>query len=227
MRICITLIGLTFCLTSAHSINADVFSTFDEDAEGWLLNTSTSELAWEPTGGNPDGHLQFTDMVMGAAFVIAPSPYHGDWGTLYEGGRLFFDHKIFEVGNGPLFNSSRVEISGPGGSAFYVGSKFAAEDWVTRSVPIVEANWDVAAGSWASLLADVTDLRIQIEGVSNDSPEDINGIDNIRLTAIPEPSSVTFLAISSILLLFRRRSRVESRFDGWIRPATSTGRAGP
>lgn len=199
-------VAVFFSLFSIQSAHADIVSTFDSDSESWTLDTSTTELTWASSGGNPDGYLRFADAVQGAAFVIAPTSYHGDWGTLYEGGSLSFDHKVFQIGNGPAFNTSRIEISGSGGSAFYLGSVFADEDWVTRSVSISELDWNVASGTWADLLNDVTDLRIQIEGVSNNSPTDINGIDNVRLTAaVPEPSSFAMCCSLAAVCLIRRR----------------------
>lgn len=55
-------------------------------------------------------------------------------------------------------------------------------------VPLVAGDWTVTSGTWEQLLANVTDLQIDIELVSNASipgDTDIEGIDNIALISLP------------------------------------------
>jgi hypothetical protein len=78
---------------------ANVQSTFDDDAEGWIVRdvdcsnyaqtNVTQTLAWQPTGGDPDGHVVHSDVTSFCSFFSAPSPYLGDM-SAYAGGTLSF-----------------------------------------------------------------------------------------------------------------------------------------
>jgi hypothetical protein len=74
-------------------------------------------------------------------------------------------------------------IAGPGGFAMCTTLESMKEFWKSLSVPVSQPAWTVTSGSWAGLINNVTELKIRIEAVwNNTSPLDIDGIDNVVLT---------------------------------------------
>jgi hypothetical protein len=84
---------------------------------------------------------------------------------------------------------------------------------------LVEADWKLESGTWKGLLADVTELQIPIELVTNDAipgDTDHEGIDNVILSSsAPEPASLALLGSGIAGLVgfaFRRQHSINSKF---------------
>ncbi|MEM8947621.1 MAG: PEP-CTERM sorting domain-containing protein [Planctomycetota bacterium] len=180
--------------------------------DGWTFDGTigSGDFFWESIGGNPGGYLQSIDLVGFQGEAIAPAKFLGDWSSLDESGQLSFDHRLFTIGNAiSSFAPFSATISGPGGSAIWVADEvfMAPTDWVSFQVPIAESSWTVQSGTWGALLADVQELRFPTETISNNDGNsgDNTGLDNVILSAIPEPTSLLLAAISIIGLSIRRR----------------------
>jgi hypothetical protein len=80
--------------------------------------------------------------------------------------------------------------------------------------PLIQADWTINSGTWSGLLANVTQLQIPMELVTNDTipgDTDHEGIDNVILsTSTPEPASLALFGcgIAGLWCLARRRGRV-------------------
>ncbi|MBK7949105.1 MAG: hypothetical protein IPK00_10275 [Deltaproteobacteria bacterium] len=135
-------------------------------------------LAWVATGGNPGGYLQFQDSDPDASFVSAPQAFLGDWSELDRLGSIAFDHIILASSGSPVPYRIRLE-SGAGDEAHWESASPAATGtWTHVQADLIEEDWQIVHGSWASLLSNVTEFRIGIELVIGG---ETTGIDNIRL----------------------------------------------
>ena len=200
MKMTVSVVVCLVCVFSGNAIGA-VITTFDSDLEGWTSNTTT-EITWTSPGGNPDGYARFDDATINDTYLIAPARYLGDWSGLV-GTDISYDHNVLSMTpNSPAPAAYTVKISGPGNDATWTGATAPSRPgWDTVTVPILESAWTVNSGTWAGLLADVDNLSIRIEHWSN---LDTAGVDNITL-AIPEPATLSLLALGGLAMLRRRR----------------------
>ena len=204
-----TLCAMLFALSHSSHAATIAMSTFDSNLDGWTSNIPT-EISWSSIGGNPGGYARHEDSTGNATFLLAPSSFLGDWSSLNGTGTISFDHKIFSAGTGiNNFVAYQVAISGPDGSAIWLGSTpNQATDWLSITAPIVETSWSVT-GTWLDILSNVDTLQIRIELVANDG-NDISGLDNIQLSSVPIPAAVWLFGSGLIGLIgfARRKSRV-------------------
>lgn len=179
---------------------------FDAGNEGWTTLDGGLQT-WVATGGNGGGWLQIADTTSGDFVLNAPAAWLGNW-SAYLGGTLSFDALNVD-GEAPDWSGfGEVTISGPGGSVFLdivtTPSPPADGLWHTYSVTLApSAGW--AGAPLAAVLANVTSLTIKAEfhnGVS-----EIAGIDNIRVSAVPEPANAALLLGGLALLAGLRRKR--------------------
>ena len=198
-----------------------VVSSFDASTEGWtLLPDQLGTVVNNPGVGNPGGAIVFIDDVSGSTggHIVAPAAYRGSWAALDGQGWLAWEHKVLDLGLSPTLTTMMARISGPGGAAEFLSGTLASDlDWVSLQAPINESQWTVTAGSWAALLAHVTDLQIEIEGVVNDTgiAGDNSAIDNVQLFApgavpVPALGAPGFVILGLILLGFLIRTRAGS-----------------
>ena len=160
-------------------------SRFDQDLDGWT-STAPQNIEWRSSGGNPSGQLYFHDRTYTDPLVTAPAQYLGDWSRLNESGSIQYDQTVtFDGDKGGAFEfiSHKIFISGPGGSAAWVGATpTALTPWETITAPLNARQWTLSRGTWLELLQNVTSFQIQVELVSNhDGGFDESGLDNVRL----------------------------------------------
>lgn len=161
---------------------AQVETTFDADLGGWTVNGDNVYL-WNGVDGNPDGCLEVQDAASGPwSVAIAPAAYLGDWSSFTPADSLTYDaiHLPAAGQNGNPPDLFRIE--GPGGVATFDPGSSPADVWNHFAAPIDSTAWNVTSGTWAGLLANVTDLRVAAEMISGD--ETVR-LDNIRLTGTP------------------------------------------
>lgn len=207
-------LSLMLALLLLISGNADAFiiaSTFDTDADGWT-STVPSEVSWTSAGGNLDGYMRHEDGSGASTLLIAPSEFLGNWSNVLS---VAYDHKIFQTGNNiNTFIPYLFQISGPGGTAQWIGSTpNGVTDWTTQSTTLDEGLFNVTSGSWDDLISNVSDFRIKMELVDNGatSIRDISGIDNVYITkketqAVPEPATMSLLSLGFLGLgVLRKR----------------------
>lgn len=192
-------------LACAAVASADVSTTFSTGFEGWSSVVPVG-LSWQGAGGNPGGYVQFDDMgpALGGQ-LIAPGAYLGDWSPADGVGSLSVDFTIFTLNGGVPFTSPNITLTGPGGVATWAGPIAAPSlPWTTYAIPISAGSWTQQSGTWAGLLSNVTELRINISAATSTfSPGESTGLDNVVLR-IPGPGAAV-LPVALMLGAVRRR----------------------
>lgn len=194
---------LLLLLACAPAARADAIavSTFDAGAEGWgavSLNASgaisgTHAVTWNPTGGDPGGHLSRTDPQAGSTFYFnAPSAFLGNVSAAY-GGTLAYEVRH---SGGTLYNAADVYLVG-GASPLTLVFDAAAQPttaWTLFTIPFSQGQWRVGtlSGAFATqqqitdVLSALTALRIRGEYV--DGTNETGRLDNVSINAPPEPT---------------------------------------
>lgn len=179
-------------------------STFDNSLDGWTSNTP-AQITHADTGGNPGGYVRFVDASSASTYISAPNKFLGDYATLglENTGVITFDHKIFDSTEVVKYGPYRVYLFGNNGvEATWTGPEPVVTDgktpWVTVTAPLIQSDgWQVTGGTWSELMQDVTGLRIQMGIVDNrGGGTDVEGIDNVFLKTVPEPTGMTLAGVS-------------------------------
>jgi len=176
------------------AVPAQASSTFDAGFDGW--NPVIFGFSWQSDGGNPGGFLQFTECCNPPfSSLQAPRTYLGDWSSLDGIGAFRYDFRLFGGTTDP--NTAGVLVIGPGGSMFWHQSANAGiNGWETLAAPLSQTSWEITSGSWNSILANVTEVRLVPDYL--DGFGETTGIDNIAL--VPEPSMPTLIGIGHGIL---------------------------
>ncbi|HEX7879523.1 MAG TPA: FlgD immunoglobulin-like domain containing protein, partial [Candidatus Eisenbacteria bacterium] len=140
---------------------------------------NTGGTSLPATGGNLARFCQITDAT-GTSCVFLPPRFLGDWRALEGNSTIGLDVRILSYTGTPVGQTEFIRISGPGGAARL---SLAAADlppsarvWKRYAYPIDAAAWTVTSGTWAGLLANVTECRVAPEFVNG---TEVVGIDNI------------------------------------------------
>lgn len=171
-------------------------STFDEDADGWLIsqNGGSTHPNYRESGGNPGGHICDEESQGGIAWYYqAPFKFLGDRETFYNGTLSFdlrqaqtdqqFDAEPIEGGDILLGNGDRKIVYEFRGSDATPG-----KEWSTFEAPLTaDAVWidvtseepRVTEETFRAVLSDLKVLRIRGEYRSGD---DTSYLDNVILT---------------------------------------------
>lgn len=178
---------------------------FDDGFQGW--STPDTSTFWRSNGGNPNGYVQkrdFENNTVDDGFIYAPSSILGDWSSYDNVGTISYDHRLQFVGDLGNFVPYELRLIGPSDSAIWRGSTpSGVTDWLTVDAALIENEWNVT-GDWNQLLGNITEFRVKTEVVSNVNVGERVGVDNIRLTAVPESSSFPILAGLAGLILYVR-----------------------
>ncbi len=153
-----------------------VFNT--GDTEDWTFQ-GTGGASNPGSAGNGGGYCKITEKGGQNSYGLAPSMFLGDWSSFDGSGYVTIDIRIIShsgTNNGaPEF----IRLSGNGGVAHVSldASELPADRriWKTFSYPIDSSAWTLDSGTWAGLIANVEEIRIDLEFY--DSTESI-GFDN-------------------------------------------------
>lgn len=188
---------------------ADTTSTFDVDADGWMISGDSTTSV--PTFVS-DGYIHGTDKTIGGVWYWqAPTKFNGD-NSAYQ--TLSFDLRM--RGSGPLFDDSDVILSGAGLNLHYDFATVPVDaSWTSYSVALNDtAGWRVGSLSGAfatqaqilSVLGNTSSLRIRGEFITG---SDNGDLDNVILAAVPEPETYAMmLAGLGLLGAVARRRKV-------------------
>lgn len=193
--------------------------TWDADLAGWDQSTIISTVIHAAAGGNPDGHVLVRKELGAADFDIGTatttsSDYLGNYAGVI-GIEVDLNFGTDNVTN--AWVRFRPDVVG-NGWRFPLTNVFPTGSWDTYSAPF-DANWDDATAlangweqdepgvaSFADLFSSVGWAEVRFESPQTST---LVGVDNFRLVAIPEPSSLVLaaasLAAAGTLVLRRRR----------------------
>jgi hypothetical protein len=196
-------------------------SAFDLGAEGWkaanlLISpfytnppgiVAVDDAVWSGVGGNPGGNISWTDVDGNYFTFAAPAAFLGDQHVAY-GGSLVFDMKVTDSDGDVLPGAILVG----GGLTLFRDFGPPGSDWTTVTVPLSEAGWYDSDGNPVTQ----QDLQqtlgaLQAIYLTGDwfTGTETASLDNVRLTAVPEPSESLLLAtgVLGLLLLAPTRAR--------------------
>lgn len=204
-----TLVGVLTALPA----KANLSSTFDSSAEGWIAVDPTGDYtaSWASSGGNPGGYLRGveTDPLGDTGYFVAPASWLGNW-SAYAGGTLSYDLKVFEGTS--YFNDVDVIISNGADSVSWSSNINPVGDgWVPFQVQLTAANF---GADLATVLSNVTSFRIRGEFIDGAEAE---GLDNVLVASAgvstPEPSTwaMLFMGFAGLSFAGYRRHRAIAR----------------
>jgi len=162
-----------------------VTETFTDPGTGDWSYSGTGGASNPGSGGNGGGYFYVDDAVSFHSYAYAPSRFLGDWTPLDGSGTVTIDIRV-RGGEGTNSGSAEfIRLSGPGGVAHVpldpLELPTATRVWKTFSYDIDSSVWQLDSGTWAGLLLNVTECRIDLEYFSG---TDFIGFDNFgRLAA--------------------------------------------
>jgi hypothetical protein len=212
--------SLAVALIATHTASADIIATFDVDAEGWKVVDiapswgdppvvqATYVPDHRPSGGAPGGYIESTDSNPAWFCFAASDAFLGDRGAYY-GGRLSMDLQATASDDAtyPL-----VILVG-GGLSLYHATPPPASSWTSFSVDLAAGSWRVnnhetgpavTEAQMRTVLADLTAIYINGDWLSG---TETAGLDNVRLSAVPEPGGLT-LALAGMIVVALARRRI-------------------
>ncbi|MDD3642749.1 MAG: FlgD immunoglobulin-like domain containing protein [Candidatus Krumholzibacteria bacterium] len=141
-------------------------NTFNASGIGDWTFRNAGAVSNPGSGGNGGGYARVGDAT-GNSYGIAPPAFLGDWSAVDGAGYMTVDIRILSSSGTNLGSPDFIRISGPGGAAHV---SLSADDltipsrvWKTFAFPIDEASWTMESGTWAALLAQVDECRIDLE----------------------------------------------------------------
>lgn len=181
---------------------------------GWTRNTIDAEISHSATGGNPNGYIECTYLgspteVFEIGAVTNQDSFTGDLtaaGITAASVDLYFEEGIY-------YGTARLRFryldSNHNGWVYALTSDFTPTPWKTYSVDFdptwtdqeaLSAGWtqESSTPSFQETMANVYTTEIRLAGSAV-----IAGIDNFTL--IPEPASLSLLALGAIALIKRRK----------------------
>jgi hypothetical protein len=208
------------------SAQADIISTFDADNEGWTtFQNAGAPVTFHATGGNPGGYVSVIDQSNDWGYVQAPSKFLVP--AIY-GGSFSFDLRASTSDsiNYPIQFSVRAALVGNGMTLI---NELGIPDgtWTNYSFTLNElAGWRVFSNlnqnyspgapkptqsEMQGVLANPSGLFIAADYTNGTTLQNVTEethLDNIRLSAVPEPSSAVLIVIAAAGFWLVRRQRV-------------------
>lgn len=143
------------------------YDDFNYTGTGDWTAQGTNGISNPGNYGNGGGCLQVSDRSGVHSYGFAPAAFLGDWSTYDGAGYVTLDLRMAAYSGTNLGAPEFIRISGPGGTAHV--SLDPGEiptghyTWETFAFQIDESVWTVDSGTWADILAEVTECRIELE----------------------------------------------------------------
>jgi hypothetical protein len=166
----------------------DLASSFDASADNWRPSTNTATLAWQATGGTPDGHLRGTGPAgTNAWFFVSPESWSGDWSGYKV---LKFDFSIPSRHYPDAGQAGMVVIVGTNGQQMTWAASTPLWTWTHYEADLSPAAFGVDQATFDGIVTSVAELRILAEFSA--STETV-GLDNVLVTTTPPEAHSTDL----------------------------------
>jgi hypothetical protein len=191
---------LAFTLSAAAGLTqaADLAYTFDTGTQG--LTASGALLT------NPPGYLSLQDIDDSDMVVVLPVADLGDW-SRFAGGTLSFDAINLNgaTTDWGTFGTLRIESGSTVVERDVVPNGQPPNEWTTYSTTLDGA-------TWGSVLGNVTRVTLMLEshiGWDSGSGYELNGLDNLRVSAVPEPQTwaLGLVGVALVPGMARRRQQ--------------------
>lgn len=198
----------TLAALLALPAHADLTFNFDAGVQGWQVREGGA-LVHRSSGGAPGGYLEFTDLDSRDMLAVL-QPGGADW-SAYLGGVISFDARILSANAPDWSGFGEVSLAGPGGTLVVdlvpAGRPLADGSWQHFSVPLAAFGAGLPA-----VLANVQTFSIKTEysvsTVGVPASFEVLGLDNVAISAVPEPAAWALLLAGGLLLpAWRRRGR--------------------
>lgn len=180
---------------------------FDSDAQGWS-SSSDALLVYQASGGHPGGFLQLTDNSDADFALSAPLSAMGNW-SAYLGGTLSFDAKNLNSDTPNWDTFGTLALSGGGKTLqqdlIVVGEPPADGQWHHYSIALTSAVW---GPDLAGVLANLQGLTLI--GEFHAGVTEVLGLDNIAVSAVPEPAAWPLLVLGLAAFGLRAQARRRS-----------------
>ena len=205
-------------LGAAQVAQAAPSSTFDSGNDGWTV--SDTHPPFDSFGGSftPDydevgQFIRYTDPSSMSFFFEAPESFLGDL-SAYYGGVLRYSQTLSVQTPQWRDDPDLVLVNGSGLVLVYQNVSQPGTGWTDYAVSLNAGDWRVGTldGSFATaaqvqaVLGDLQRLRIRGEYISG--VVETTALDNVSISAVPEPASWAFmLAGAGVLSAALRRRR--------------------
>lgn len=186
-------------------------SDFSLGADGWTATNGAVRFQYRDTEGDPGGFILAADFSAESLwFFSAPAAFLGDQSAAL-GGTLSFSMKSQSTAAPLPGQRADVQLLGTNGVLLsYAGGVLPTDTWTTYAVPLAAGGWTVGsiagpAATQADLLGVLSSLKeLRIRGDYRQSI-DATGLDNVILSAVPEPSAAALLLAGLVFVAARRR----------------------
>jgi len=171
------------CFASIAAAQPVISETFNTQLNGWTTYNDTSTPYWENMG-NPGGCATGRDQGTGIYWGFsAPALFLGDK-SCYYGGSFSWQINVSDI-NSVAAGEADIKIqSGTARIVYDLPHPSAANQWLTRSVPLSEVGWHMStttgaqptAAQFQQILANITSIQLRMEF---STAIDIDRLDNV------------------------------------------------
>ena len=215
------LAALTTMTAASTAATVDLAHTpFDVDQDDWLVRDTVNGVVsyympdWKPSGGVPDGHLEFADITPGGYVFEAPAQFTGDFSAAVNNGGVSFDWMADMIQGGKrasvIFWSGNVRLSASS-DADPAANIWHSFDFSLDTSVSWMINYGAGGGSQlatmneiSSVLGNVTGMDITGETWTGIS--ETTWLDSPRIyMQVPAPSALALMAVASCVGIRRRR----------------------
>ena len=217
----VALSTITAMTSFASAATVDLaYSPYDADQDGWQVRDRLNNVItyyqpdWNPSGGMPNGHLEFADITAGGYGFEAPTQFTGDFSAAYNNGGVSFDWMADMVQMGKRASV----ILWSGNTRIWASSNPdpAANIWHSFDFTFdTSVSWMVNYGQGgASQLASMSDISsvlgnvtgMDITGETWTGISETTWLDNPRIyMQVPAPGGLALLGMAAIAGIRRRR----------------------
>lgn len=159
LRVAVCLSTLLLALAVSPSSAVDLESHFDADAESWGTTDPAATLAWQSTGGLPDGCLQGTT-TGGVWRFSSPAAWSGDWSAYRT---VKFDISIPSRHYPDNDSAGMLQIVGGGAQTMTWTGPTPLWNWTHYEISLHPDSFDVDPTTFSNILASVSHLNILAE----------------------------------------------------------------
>ena len=213
----IVALAAVICLLAVGSVNAEIYTAnFDADSEGWNDGTGT----WYSTGGQDGGGFHTTMRNYWAPYLTPPSSgvLFGDVAGNFGNNPITFSYYLKSISQSMtspavvyMFADTDTTSGWDTWWKWTPADTVAPMEWtqftwtVDPTAAVPSEGWEKGndgPGTWAEGWQNIVSWNFWSGSGSGDN---VNGIDTVLVSSIPEPTTIALLLGSMLMLLALRR----------------------